>query len=546
MKKYYSTTFLLVCIFTLTEAQITNKGEPLSWSQKNLKSSTSIQMQPVDMIAIQKEDAMNDLDRSKPWRFGYEFNVDLGIDDSGTWDELPNGDRIWRINIISSGAKTLNFIFNTYKVPTGASVYLYNNDRTDLLGAYTNVFNREDEMLGTWVVEGDNIWIEYYEPKNVRGEGRLNIGKVVHGYRMATDSEVISKALNDSGNCNLDVDCSIGSDLDSLKDRLKHSVAFIILNGFVCSGQLINNTNNDKAPYFLTANHCNSGSHSTWAFRFNWISPNPVCASTQNSTNATINQTTSGATVLASNLNSDVKLLQLDGGLGSDWDLEWAGWDRTDNTPNKTMGIHHPSGDIMKVCRDDDSPLQGAVNIGTGGSVQSWAINGSGFGNGNGWDLGVTEGGSSGSALFDDNGRIIGQLAGGNAACSGVNDNGGFDVYGRFAVSWNDNNFGQWLDPSDTGATTLNMLTLSAEDEVSLKASLRIFPNPSTGILNVTNMTSNSLNYKIISILGKTVKEGILSAVNNEIDLSSINNGIYIVKLNQRTVSTYKKIILSK
>ena len=124
MKKYCSITFLLVCMFTLTEAQITNKGEPLSWSQKNLKNSTSIQMQPVDMIAIQKEDAINDLDRSKPWRFGYEFNVNLGIDDEGTWDELPNGDRIWRINIISSGAKTLNFIFNTYKVPTGASVYL--------------------------------------------------------------------------------------------------------------------------------------------------------------------------------------------------------------------------------------------------------------------------------------------------------------------------------------------------------------------------------------------------------------------------------------
>ena len=546
MKKYCSITFLLVCMFTLTEAQITNKGKPLSWSQKNLKSSTSIQMQPVDMIAIQREDAMNDIDKSKPWRFGYEFNVDLGIDDEGTWDELPNGDRIWRINIISSGAKTLNFIFDTYKVPTGASVYLYNNDRTDLLGAYTNVFNREDEMLGTWVVEGDNIWIEYYEPKNVRGEGRLNIGKVVHGYRMATDSEVISKGLNGSGNCNLDVDCSIGSDLDNLKDRLKHSVAFIILSPYVCSGQLINNTNNDEAPYFLTANHCNSGSPSTWAFRFNWISPNPVCASTQNSTNATINQTTSGATVLASNLNSDVKLLQLDGGLGSDWDLEWAGWDRTDNTPDKTMGIHHPNGDIMKVCRDDDSPLQGAINVGAGSPVQSWVISGTGFGNGNGWDLGVTEGGSSGSALFDGNGRIIGQLAGGNAACSGVNDNGGFDAYGRFAVSWDDNNFGQWLDPSGTGVTTLNMLTLSTEDEVSLEASLKIFPNPSTGILNVTNMTNNSLNYKIISILGKTVREGTLSTVDNEIDLSSINNGIYIVKLNQGTVSTYKKIILSK
>ena len=545
-KKYLLNIILCFFICSYTVAQITNKGEPLSWSQINLKSSMSIQMESIDMVAIQKEDAVNDQDLSKPWRFGYEFSVDLGMDDFGIWDELPNGDRIWRINITSPGAKSLNFVFDKYKVPVGGSVYLYNNDRSDLLGAYTNIFNREDEMLGTWLVEGDNVWIEYYEPKNVIGQGYLNIGKVVHGYRIKTHAD-IAKSLNDSEDCNLDVDCSIGTDFDDLKNRLKHSVGFIVLNGFVCSGTLINNTDNDKAPYFLTANHCDSGSHSTWAFRFNWISPDPVCADTQNSTDASINQTTSGATVLAANANTDVKLLQLDGGLGSDWDLEWAGWDRTEETPNSSMGIHHPSGDIMKVSRDDDSPLKGSINFNGDPTTQVWAISGSGYGNGNGWDVGVTEGGSSGSALFDQNGRIFGQLAGGSAACSGTNDNGGYDVYGRFGVSWDDNNFGQWLDPADTGLTRLNMYSqvLSTSEE-GLSDLLEVFPNPTSGLLKITNRTYADISYTIYSVLGKTMKKGSLSNFNNEIDLSSLNNGIYIIRINQGDASYFRKIILSK
>ncbi len=538
MNKNYSLSFFLFFIFLTISAQVTNEGKPLSWSQSNLKSSAKIEMNSFDLNAIKAEDKINDLDRTKPWRFGHELNVDLGMDNSGTWDELPNGDRIWRVNITSPGAKTLNFVFDKYRVPDGASVYLYNNDRSDLLGAYTNVFNREDEMLGTWLVEGDNVWIEYYEPKKVQGQGYLNIGKVVHGYRITTDSEAMQKALNDSGNCNMDVDCSIGADFDGLKDRLKHSVAFIILNGFVCSGQLINNTNNDRAPYFLTANHCNSGSHSTWAFRFNWISPNPICASTTSSTDASINQTTSGATVLASNANSDVKLLSLDGGLDAGWDLEWAGWDRTDNTPSYVVGIHHPSGDIMKVCRDDTGVIKN-VNAG----AQTWEITTAG----GGWEQGVTEGGSSGSALFDENGRIVGQLFGGGAACAGTNDNGFLDYYGRFAVSWNNNNFGTWLDPTNTGVTTHNMLSqvLSTPEE-ELADFLNIYPNPSTGLLNITNRTNDDITFAVYSLLGKEMKKGILSDFDNQIDLSGLSDGIYIVKLNQNNASLHKKIIVSK
>jgi hypothetical protein len=41
-------------------------------------------------------------------------------------------------------------------------------------------------------------------------------------------------------------------------------------NGF-CTGSLINNTNNDGTPLFLSANHCYSNP-STLVFWFNWQS----------------------------------------------------------------------------------------------------------------------------------------------------------------------------------------------------------------------------------------------------------------------------------
>ncbi|RZS99867.1 T9SS type A sorting domain-containing protein [Aquimarina brevivitae] len=527
--KSYKLLLPFIFFISLIQAQVTNEGKPQSFNLKQKATVDPIKMPEFDLKKIQEEDKINDQDRAKPWRFGYEFSVDYGMKNSGVWDEIPGKGRIWRVLIESKGAKTLNFVFNKYKVPTGATVYLYNDDKTDLLGAYTNVFNRPDEMLGTWMVDGDKVWIEYFEPNAVRGQGNLNLSKVVHGYRSVTNAEVMAKALNSSGDCNQDVDCPVGSDFDAIKDELKRAVGFIILNGFVCSGTLINNTNNDGAPYFLTANHCDEGSHSTWAFRFNWISPNPSCATVANSTDAAVNQTTSGATVLAANSKSDMKLLRLDGGLDESWDLEWAGWDRSDNTPSFVVGIHHPSGDIMKVCRENDAPTKTAISFNGNPSTEMWRIAD--------WDLGVTEGGSSGSAIFDPSGRIVGQLAGGAAACQGTNDNNQFDVYGRFNISWD---FGttdatrlsNWLDPANTGQTTLDRLSqvLSVEDNL-LKEGIRLFPNPVEEELTVINSSGNPIQYKVFNLLGQLVNAGKDDLERFPINVANNKSGMYFITI---------------
>src|SRR5690606_23612211 len=110
--------------------------------------------------------------------------------------------------------------------------------------------NRSDGKLGTWFVDGDNVWLEYYEPRSQRNKGSLQLSKVVHGYRSVSQS-IANRGLNDSGSCNLDVDCSIGEDYDGIKDVLKRSVGLFLTGGSICSGTLINNTDNNNAPYFL-------------------------------------------------------------------------------------------------------------------------------------------------------------------------------------------------------------------------------------------------------------------------------------------------------
>lgn len=343
----------------------------------------------------------------------------------------------------------MNFIFDEFYLPKGAKLYFYNSDRTDVLGAYTHSQNRKDKIFGSWLIDGDDIFIEYFEPADQIGQGKLHMSRAVHGYRSVSDFAKQNKTLNESGPCNLDVDCPIGSDFDDKKDQLKKSVGLTIANGNgFCSGALINNTNSDGKPYFLTANHCLNANVANWAFRFNWRSPNPQCATTNGSTNGTSNQTISGANLLASNSGSDFALLEITAPIPNDWDLVWAGWDRNSTPADFVVGIHHPSGDIMKVCRDDDRPYTSVQS-----GAQVWFLDE--------WETGVTEPGSSGSPLFNQDGRIVGQLFGGAAACNGTSNNQQYDFYGRFDVSWNNGSSNttrlrDWLDPNNTGVTTLD------------------------------------------------------------------------------------------
>ena len=451
--------FVLVFVTTFFYAQqIPDNVKPPSWSQDNLSELEPYKLPSFDLKKLQDEDKINDLDKSIPWRFGHDIYVDHNFNEVGEWTTLENGDRIWRMAYSSKNAYSINFLFDAFKIPVGAKLYVYNGEKTDLLRPFTHHNNNPEEVLGTWLVEGDHAYIEYYQPANVVGEAKITVGSVVHGYRTTASYE---KSLGDSGDCNQDVDCDItpASDpyqLDTRKEEVKAASAMIVVGGTGnCSGTLVNNTNNDGKAYFMTANHCGGGEGS-WAFRFNWRSPNPSCSTTAGSPNGSYNQTVSGATLRASSSESDMELVEITDAsfFNNNSNLVWAGWNRsTTQVPNVNFGIHHPSGDIQKVCREDDGAYRASVNFNGNSSTKMWYIDQ--------WELGVTEPGSSGSGLYNETGHLIGMLSGGGAACSGTVNNGAPDYYGRFGVAWNfgsstSSRLKEWLDPSDSGIEILD------------------------------------------------------------------------------------------
>ena len=507
MKK---TTLFITLLFTMyITAQNPDRPQPESWNIAAIEKVTPIELERPNLAPLQAEDAVNDLDKSIPWRFGYDHFVDFGVTNAGKWHTLPNGDRIWRVKFISPGALTMNLIFDRYNIPAGGKVYIYSGDKSQILNVFTHQHNNPEEILGTWMVDGQSIWIEYFEPKKVSGQGRLNIGNVIHGYRVYTLPDPNNpKVLNDSGDCNVDVNCDISgtsATANVIKDDVKRSVGMIVVGGSGnCTGALINNTNNDGTPYFLTANHCLGGSVAGWAFRFNWASDasDADCATSAPSVDNSFIQTASGGILRASNSKSDMALVEITDTafFAGSPDVVWAGWDRsTTAVPTLNVGVHHPSGDIQKVCVDFEGATRFVTAFNGNPNTEMWRIAD--------WDLGVTEPGSSGSPLFNQNGLIIGDLSGGSAACSGTTDNGGYDVYGRFGVSWdfsavNSQQLQFWLDPAGTNPTTLQQFPVTPIFDAAISVlniptdlcSLTITPT-----LRITNAGSTQLTSATIT-----------------------------------------------
>lgn len=467
MKKQLLCLGVFALFSMATSAQITNMGGPVSIKGKAITEAVSVPRETMpgfDLAQIEAEDIINDAAKDAPWRFGYKHATDLTLKNSGTWTDLPGGNRVWRTEIVASGALTINLTLEDVNIPEGAHLYLYDVARTHTVGAYTSRNNHPSGELGTDLVYGDHIVVEYFEPASVRGEGKFKIAGVTHGYRsLNIVQKDLAKALNSSGDCNWDARCPLDPYVGgtSAWDDQIRSVAMIVVNGNgICTGALINNSCNDGTPYFLTANHCLGGGTGNWLFRFNWDVPEGnagmSCATTANTptsfnNSSNYDQTTvNGATVLVSGTGADHALLELDNltvANATSWGLFYAGWNNndTESAVSTVTGIHHPSGDIKKICR--------AYENGGANNIHHASVSGAAVWYMNAWDDGVTEPGSSGSPLFDQNGRIIGQLYGGTAACQGTSANG-YDYYGRLGVSWG-LGIGAYLDPAACGGTNV-------------------------------------------------------------------------------------------
>lgn len=546
--------FFILCFFFFNAfSQGGGNGFPESWQLNLTQHPKVINLPALDTELIIQQDSINDLDKTMPWRYGIERPVALNMQLGGLWNDLPNGGKIWRATIKAEGALNLSVNFDDFYIPRGARLQLYNQERTDITNTFTSAQNKLEGQLGTWFVEGNIVWIEYYQPPRTQESARLQINSVIHGYRMGRVNALVEggRGMNDLGECNYDVNCPIGSDFDDKKDLIKKAVALLNLgNGYLCSAALVNNSANDKTPYLLTANHCLQNSNPTlWSIRFNWVSPTPVCGTGDDSGDLQTNFTISGAELIAKNSKSDFALVKLFDPIPNSWDVAFAGWDNSETNPLFAVGIHHPNGDIMKICRDNSGAQKEDAN-----GTQVWLIGGGNQGTGNGWEIGTTESGSSGSPLFDQNGRIIGQLYAGQSACNGLENNQDYDIYGRFGVSWNsgntpNNRLKEWLDPSNTELTTVETLqNLLNIPDFELIGDLKIYPNPANTTITVMNNRYPNLSFQFLNVLGQQIHSGSLSNTLNDIAVDNLSEGVYFLYLKDEDSndSITKKVIIKK
>eukprot|EP00004_Rigifila_ramosa_P017762 TRINITY_DN435_c0_g1_i1.p1 TRINITY_DN435_c0_g1~~TRINITY_DN435_c0_g1_i1.p1 ORF type:complete len:443 (+),score=107.97 TRINITY_DN435_c0_g1_i1:35-1363(+) len=431
--------FAVSLLLAAAVAQVQSPGTPTQASLLKFEPSVyTLPVETVDFQRLRQEDAVEPKHAQGGNRFAWGFEVDLNLDNSGVWERLDDGALVWRLQLTSPGAKSLNLFFSEYFLLPGNELYAYNADRTIVRGAFTALNNKENKQMMLAPIKGDTIILELRVAAGSR-KGSLAIGIVNHAYGK---SEVSAAGFGDSDPCNINTPACPYTDGYNQQVR---SVAMILsaTGSRRCTGALINNVRQDGRQLFLTAYHC-LGGEANWIYMFNYESEQCDLADQRDGPTS---QTVQGSRLLDSASESDFAILELTETIPASYNVSLAGFNAFDE-PTVPFGIHHPSGDIKKYCyatvQTVSSNWAGSGQRNTHWQVPRWA--GPGTGPGNQGDRTTTEPGSSGSPLFDPEGRIVGQLHGGTATCANPID----DYYGKVANSW-DRGLSDVLDPDNTG-----------------------------------------------------------------------------------------------
>ena len=399
-----------------------------------------------------------------PFRFGYAFDVDYGIE-HGKWS-VAEDKNIWSIRFKSNGAYTLNFRLSDLKLDYLSELYIYNSNGTLIYGPVTHKDNatKEFNSIGTDLIPGEVVIIQIIEPKSSMQTSKIKITGLVHGFENYY-KDIFPSNKKEKDNFQATLTCHNDVMCYPNFENLSRGVIKLLMGGYLCSGSLLNNTMGTNRPYVLTALHCAdidengilSSAEKTaigyWTFQFNY---KRICSTTSIVSYVLYNY--GGAYFRASWQPTDFLLVELKESV-KDTNIRFLGWDITGYYPYQPISIHHPAGDPMKISFDNHTAYSNDTEIRWRGGTKSPLYTHFKVG----FDNGSTEGGSSGSPLFgawegDPEYRIIGQLHGGDSGCPVITK-----YYGRFSRSWSygstiDQRLKEWINPYNQGVIVTNAI----------------------------------------------------------------------------------------
>lgn len=550
------------------KAQLSQGGLPLSMRQE-----LSLQNVPVEnyqnpdwdsFLVTEKRQQNMGTPSTGAVRAGLLASTDFGFPNSGEIVVAENGTKVWRSIISIDDAPAIVLYFDKFKLPKGVKLFLTNENKRQVIGAFDQNNNDDSEMFAIDAIQGSKVFLELNIEPNVNlNDIKLHINNALVMHRgiehlrtfITGDLQLVdaydAQLNGNSSVCMINAICA--TEASAVNPR-KATIQTILPPGYLCSGTLVNSTANVAGgtckPYFTTASHCEitgdtnpaSTKFSQLLVRFNFERPDCGGTGTTNGTTMTGVNLRARSAMQSSwennvtNIKGDFILYELKDQIPTSLGAVLLGWKSTDTDVATTavagksiIGFHHPVGDNKKVTKAQSItslrwPGDQADSLG-----QRWLHRPT---------VGYVSGGSSGSGLFDSDGYLIGIAsvaadAGSIPANCQVAANGGalqgaplnYIYYQKLSNAWNYNENGvaganslkPFLDPGNTGKTKINAVTantcaaittggatdggVSVNDlNADLSENISLFPNPSNN-----GMVNIVYNFKIAMDLDITV-----------------------------------------
>lgn len=529
-------------------SQISEGGTPPSFRYKNSTRSTlSVSQVPVnlDISRLTWEDEMVEQRKDAPLRIAKGIPVNINIDSIGNWTTFNDSVKVWQQVIVAEGAQGLILSYKDFYIPEGAKLYIYNEDHSRILGAYTRNTHPQGGKFASEIIAGDKITLEYVASAISTESPRIIIEDV--GYVYGDNFNIALRALpsppqiNSSQSCMINVNCADGANWQNQKRGVVLYQVRLGGSWYVCSGSIVNNTRRDATPYLLTASHCFNVNgiteYETIVVYFNHEFPGcenenvfPVTSRTLVGTDLLVRIPLDQISGGVQTYGSDGALLKLKNNIPLEYKPFFNGWDRRDVAASSGVVIHHPNGDVKKIVTFID-PLTSATYSGdyVGGANAHWQVRYDGNS--------VTQGGSSGSPIFNQNGLIVGTLTGGLTYCTNKLQ---YDFFGKMGYHFDQladdsMQMKKYLDPINEGTLYLRGYDpnnpLGIEDPVvdNSPQELVVFPTLADNEVNI-NASSIIRTIKVYDMSGRQVysKSG-YNASTTTISIDSWTKGVYSI-----------------
>jgi V8-like Glu-specific endopeptidase len=373
--------------------------------------------------SVQEKDEIDQANRNEsPFRVGLTKAVSRSISfgdlrssrinrnvlkrDNGAMVATDDGGYVFTVSVNSPDASAMRLQFRGFRLADNAALYLYTEDG-QVFGPYSGRGLHKDGEFWSHTLVGDHVIMQ------LRHTGPFSDEDLRHtSFQLAGVAHLRPRFL--AGHCSSNTWCVENPECEGTHlavNDARNAVAHMQwISGrwaYMCSGGLIADTDTGyERPLFLTAAHCISRAKDARTLE-NFFQYTAACGITDCDDPApeTLegqSLRTLGATILATNKNTDFTLFELDEmpPAGSTY-LGWNSEPVAFTAGTRLYRIHHPGGSPQAYSEHEvDTTSQYCGGWPRGDRIYSRDV------------LGATEGGSSGSPLVNSAGQIVGQLTG--------------------------------------------------------------------------------------------------------------------------------------